>query len=227
MDKPIGSVDSVRVVVAYFSGFKGATAALAQAVARGAASVPGVQVTVVNVEDIAEHWDSLHRADAMIFGSPTYVGSVAAGFKQFIERCAGDVWLGRLWLNKVAGAFTVSAGRSGDKLNCLQDIAIFAAQMGMVWVPVRITGGNYSTAGSEADLNRMAGYLGVMAQANIDEPPELAPPPSDIATAEMHGAHITWVARQLRAGRVAAPAPYDSFVDAVPSGRPRVLSEMG
>ena len=116
-----------------------------------------------------------------------------------------------MWVNKIAAGFTVSAGRSGDKLNCLQQLVIFAAQMGMIWVPVRITGGNYSSAGSEADLNRMAGYIGLMAQANIDEPPELAPPPSDIETAEMHGHHVASVARQYALGRRELPADYDTY----------------
>jgi NAD(P)H dehydrogenase (quinone) len=215
----------LKVAVVYHSSFKGATEQLAKAAARGAARIPDVQVTLVSVADVADHWDDLHTADCFLFGSPTYVGSVSAGFKTFIEMCAGDVWLQRQWLNKVAGCFTVSAGRSGDKLNCLQDLAIFIAQMGMALVPMRITGGNYSTQGSEADLNRMAGYLGVMAQANIDEPPELAPPPSDIATMELHAEHVATFARQYAFGRRALPAQYDQFSLTPAVGRPRSLRE--
>lgn len=186
----------------------GTTKKLAEAVVRGAATVEGVDAAMLHVDEVEANWPRLHASDAIVFGSPTYIGSVSARFKAFIETLSGDVWLNRLWLNKVAGGFTVSAGRSGDKLNCLQDLMIAAAQMGMIWVPVRITGGNYSSQGSEDDLNRMAGYLGVMAQANIDEGPETAPPTSDLATAEMHGAHIASVAKQLTAGRALHPAPY-------------------
>ena len=156
---------------------------------------------MVCVDDIDAHWGRLHQSDALIFGSPTYVGSVAAGFKQFIERCAGDIWVQRAWLNKIAGGFTVGAGRSGDKLHCLMDLLVFAMQMGMIWVPVPITGGNYSSSGSEADLNRMAGYVGVMAQANIDEPSAQAPPASDLATAALYGEHVTRNARKMMLGR--------------------------
>ncbi|MGR8921577.1 MAG: flavodoxin family protein, partial [Gammaproteobacteria bacterium] len=155
-------------------------------------------------------------------------GSVAAGFKAFMEKLAGQAWLERMWVNKLAAGFTVSAGRSGDKLNCLQQMVLFAAQMGMIWVPLRITGGNYSSAGSEDDLNRMAGYLGVMAQANIDEPPELAPPPSDIATAELHGNHVAQVAQQYAHGRRALPADYDRFAEEAPGAdaAPATLGEL-
>ena len=216
------------VCVVYYSGFKGATARLSERLAHGAQSVPGTTTRLIRVEDIDDAWEALHAADAIVFGSPTYVGSVAARFKEFIEMCAGQVWLERLWLNKLAGGFTTSAGRSGDKLNCLQDLTIFAAQMGMIWVPMRIVGGNYSTYGSENDLNRMAGYLGVMAQANIDQPAELAPPESDLATAEIHGHHIATIAAQLAVGRAAVPASYIVERESeTPQGRPRSLLEIG
>jgi multimeric flavodoxin WrbA len=218
---------SIRVCVVYFSQFRGATEQLARAVARGAESVPGTDVQLIPVEEVEAHWGTLHGADAIVFGTPTYIGSVAAKFKEFIEKLAGEVWLERMWVNKIAAGFTVSAGRSGDKLACLQQLVTFAAQLGMLWVPLRITGGNYSSAGSESDLNRMAGYLGVMAQANIDEPAEQAPPKSDIETAELHGNHIAHVTRQFACGRRAAPADYDRFVSEGPEERrPATLAEL-
>lgn len=213
--------DTTRVGVVYYSSYRGATAQLAKAVAAGAGRVDGAEVVVLAVDEIdsGDAWATLHACDALIFGSPTYVGAVAAGFKRFIEACAGDVFIERLWTNKVAGAFTVSAGRNGGKMNCLTDIFVFATQMGMIWVPVPITGGNYSTEGSESDLNRMAGYIGVMAQANIDEPPELAPPPSDIRTAEIYGEHVATIARRLQVGTPAVPGGVEPGVPAggVPS----------
>ncbi|MCC7411170.1 MAG: flavodoxin family protein [Gammaproteobacteria bacterium] len=199
------------VTVIYHSQYRGATEALARAVADGAASVPDTDVAQVRVEDADSHWERLHDSDAIVFGTPTYIGGVSARFKEFIEKLAGEVWLKRLWLNKIAAGFTVSAGRSGDKLASLQQLTIFAAQLGMIWVPVRITGGNYSSRGSEDDLNRMAGYLGVMAQANIDEPSDLAPPPSDIRTAQMHGHHVASVTRQYACGRRTLPVDYDQW----------------
>jgi multimeric flavodoxin WrbA len=200
---------TTRVAVVFHSAYRGSTRYLAEAVARGASRVDGARTVLVPVEAVENHWDDLHQADAIVFGSPTYVGSVSAAFKAFIERLAGDVWLERMWLNKVAGGFTVSAGPSGDKLNTLQDLAIFAAQLGMIWVPVRQIGGHYASSTSiETAVNRMGSYLGVMAQSNIDEEPPLAPPASDVLTAELHGEHVATVARQLSAGRRQHPSPY-------------------
>ena len=214
------------VTVVYYSNYKGATEQLAKAIVRGAESVADTDVKMIRVEEVDENWQRLHDSDAIIFGTPTYIGSVAAKFKEFIEKLAGEVWLKRMWLNKIAGGFTVSAGRSGDKLNCLQQLVIFASQMGMIWVPVRVIGGNYSTQGSENDLNRMAGYIGVMAQANIDEPVELAPPPSDIETAEMHGHHLAHVARQYACGRRQLPSDYDTLDDEQENRKPATLAEL-
>ena len=215
------------VCIVYFSQFQGATEALARAIGRGADRVPGTTTRLIGVEEVDQHWAELHAADAIVFGSPTYMGSVAGRFKLFVEQLAGEVWLQRMWLNKVASGFTVSAGRSGDKLNCLQQLAIFAAQLGMIWVPVRITGGNYSSHGSEADLNRMAGYIGVMAQANIDQPATLAPPPSDIETAELHGHHVASVTRQFALGRRELPADYDTYRAQRADGANRAPATLG
>ncbi len=192
----------LKVAVVFYSGFKGNIESLAIRIGKGAAKIEGSQVKLVSVDQVDQHWNFLHDCNAIIFGSPTYVGSLAANFKLFVEMLAGEVWLERLWLNKCAGGFTCSAGRSGDKLNCLTDMSIFAAQMGMLWVPMPMVGGNYSTAGSEEDLNRMAGYLGVMAQANIDESSDQAPPESDLMTAELYGQHIASVAAAFVRGNL-------------------------
>ena len=216
-----------KIAIVYFSGFKGATEKLAESIAEGAKSVEDTAVTMIRTEEVDSHWQDLAEADAIIFGTPTYIGSVAAKFKEFIEKLAGEIWLERLWVNKIAGGFTVSAGRSGDKLSCLQQLVIFASQMGMIWVPMRITGGHYSSQGSEADLNRMAGYLGVMAQSNIDEDTSKAPPASDLATAELHGNHIANVARQFSAGRKQWPAEYDKILTTKPANKiPATLPEL-
>ncbi len=217
----------VKVSIVYDSSFKGQTKVLAGCVAEGARSVDGAEVHVIHVDDVVDHWNDLHTSHAIIFGSPTYIGSVSGKFKTFIEQLAGEVWLKRMWKNKFAAGFTVSAGRSGDKLNCLTQMVIFASQMAMIWVPQHILGGNYSTAGSEDDLNRMAGYLGVMAQANIDEDADVSPPESDRETARQHGRHVTQVAAQFSAGQSALPFQEETAYEPGDEGRPLGLKELG
>jgi multimeric flavodoxin WrbA len=65
----------VHIAVAAHSGF-GHTRRQAEAVAHGAANVPGVAAHLLDVAALSEDdWATLDRADAIIFGSPTYMGS--------------------------------------------------------------------------------------------------------------------------------------------------------
>jgi len=118
---------NARVAVAYHTGY-GKTGSLAQAVARGAASVDGVSVDLLDVTALdADGWAALDGADAIIFGSPTYFGSLSAGMKGFFESTV-DRWIdGPRWKDKLAAGFTNSKTMSGDKLNTLFDLAAFAA----------------------------------------------------------------------------------------------------
>ena len=216
----------VSIAIVYDSSFKGQTEVLAKCVMEGITSVDGVEGHLIHVKDVNDNWHLLHESQAIIFGSPTYIGGVTAQFKLFIEALAGEIWLKRMWKNKFAAGFTISAGRSGDKLNCLTDMVIFASQMAMIWIPQHILGGNYSTAGSENDLNRMAGYLGVMAQGNIDEPADISPPESDRETARIHGRHVAQVTAQFVEGQKSLPFQEESAFDSKGLGKPLTLPEL-
>jgi len=184
-----------KVAVVYHSGY-GHTAKQAQAVATGAESVAGASATLIPVEQIEEHWATLEAADAIIFGSPTYMGGVSAPFKAFMD-ASSKPWYARAWKDKIAAGFTNSASQSGDKLNTLIQLAVFAAQHAMIWVGVDILPGNNNSKGSVEDLNRLGSFLGAMAQSNADEPAELTPPPSDLKTAELLGARVAVTAKRL------------------------------
>jgi NAD(P)H dehydrogenase (quinone) len=194
------SMRNVIVAVVYQSGF-GHTARQAEAVRRGAAGIAGVRTVLLTAEDAQSRWDELQSADAIVFGTPTYMGSASAAFKSFMD-ASSSVFYGRLWQNKVAAGFTNSASRSGDKLGTLQQLAIFAAQHGMHWVSLGLLPGNNSSRGSEDDLNRLGFFLGAGAQSNSDEGPDTAPRASDLKTAEHLGKRVATVARELLRGRM-------------------------
>ncbi len=191
----------VEIVVAYHSGY-GHTARQAEAVAAGAASVPGAACELVPVEDADDAWDDMERADAIIFGAPTYVAGPSAQFKAFEDASSRHVMgAGFKWQDKVAAGFTNSGSRSGDKLATLMQIALFAAQHQMHWVSLGLPPANCSSKGSEADLNRLGFFLGAAAQSNIDQGPDVAPPESDLATAHHLGRRVALVSQQLKRGR--------------------------
>ena len=189
---------NAHVVVLYHSGF-GHTAALAQAVLYGASGVAGVKTQLIRVEDFAQHWAELDAADAIIFGAPTLMGSVSAGMKQFMEATV-ERYLGQRWDGKLAAGFTNSASLSGDKLNTLVDLVMFSAQMGMHWLSLGLLSGVDASHSKADSLNRLGSWLGAMAQSNVDQGPDLAPPDSDRRTGEHLGRRVAQAALRWRAG---------------------------
>lgn len=187
-----------KIAVVYHSGY-GHTAKQAEAVARGAASVSGTEVRLIPVADAKAEKDFVNAADAIVMGSPTYMGSASAPFKAWMDETS-KVWMRQGWKDKLAAGFTNSGSWSGDKLNTLVQFAVFAAQHGMVWVGLDLMGGYNSSKGSPEDLNRVGGFLGAMAQSDVDAPPETAPPPADLKTAERLGERVAEAALRWRRG---------------------------
>ncbi|GAA3122558.1 flavodoxin family protein [Streptomyces rectiviolaceus] len=193
--------DRPRVVVAHHSGW-GHTAALAEAVADGARLADATATTLAVDHITEEQWALLDEADAIVFGSPTYMGNVSAGFQTFAEltsrRCATGAWR-----DKVAAGFVNSGSKSGDKLQTLMSLAVFAAQHHMHWVNLGLGPGWNSTTGSEQDLNRLGFFLGAGAQTDTDVSAAHVHK-SDLLTCRHLGSRVAGVAAQLLAGRAAA-----------------------
>lgn len=183
------------IAIIYHSGY-GHTKVVAEAVAAGAGRVAGTQVHLIAVEEAEANAALLDAADALVFGAPTYMGSVSAKFKEFME-WSSKTWFGQGWKDKLAAGFTVSASQSGDKLNALVQMSVFAAQHGMVWVGLGLLPGNNNSKGSIEDLNRLGSFLGAMAQANADQGPE-GVTKADCLTAEHLGRRVAEAALRWR-----------------------------
>lgn len=183
-----------NLAIVYFSG-SGRTHLMAEAIARGASQVVGMKVELLRIvqEQIvngvwqdAEIIEKLNEADAIVFGSPTYMGGVAGQFKLFID-AASEVWFRQDWKDKMAGGFTHGSCASGDKQSTLLYLAINAAQHGMIWVNV----GDLPSQFLEKDdgVNRLGSFLGVMGQGTDQSTPE-ALNPGDRLTAFRFGQRI-------------------------------------
>ncbi|WP_315983962.1 flavodoxin family protein [Aliamphritea spongicola] len=131
----------MKVAVVYFSQ-TGVTAKLAGAVMEGLGSHDNIHVTEhrINGTEIFEGrfrnqplLDELNGCDGIIFGSPTYMGSVAAQFKAFAD-ATSDQWCEQLWAGKLAAGFTCGSGLNGDQAATLQYMATLANQQGMLWM---------------------------------------------------------------------------------------------
>jgi multimeric flavodoxin WrbA len=183
-----------KIYVIYHSTY-GHTKLQAEAVARGAGSVEGVSTVLLTASEAIERIDELDGADAIIFGTATYMGNISAELKRFME-VSVKKWFAQAWKDKIAGGFTNSSSFSGDKLNTLQGIVTFAMQHGMIWV-----GNAMFPAANDMDSmnsingpgpethNRVGSFIGPMAASFQVNPPE-APSKGDIETAELYGKRV-------------------------------------
>lgn len=186
--------ENMKIAIVYHSGY-GHTKVVAERILKGASPiVPDVQLLTSKEAIKRSHF--LQEADTIVFGSPTYFGNVSAEFKLFMESTAGT-WARQLWKDKLAAGFTNSSSMNGDKLNTLTNLSLFAAQHGMLWIPLGIMP-QYDSAGKQLpEPNGMASYLGLMtlsdnAHQQFDEP-------ADLLTAELFGQRIAMLTQQLKA----------------------------
>ena len=100
---------SPKVAIVYHSGF-GHTSVQAESV-RDVAASTGAVTSLISVDDIEDNRDQLDEADAIIFGSPTYMGSVSGPFESFMDASSGT-WHERRWQDKLVAGFTNSASQS-------------------------------------------------------------------------------------------------------------------
>jgi multimeric flavodoxin WrbA len=151
------------VVVVFHSGY-GHTLRMAQAVATGA----DAELLAIDAEGNlpAGGWEALAGADAIIFGSPTYMANVSWQFKKFAD-ASSKPWYVQAWKDKLAAGFTNSAGLNGDKLATLNTLFGLAMQHGMVWVSQGLMPST-TKATTRNDINNLASYSGAMAQSPSD-----------------------------------------------------------
>lgn len=173
-----------KIAVVFHSGY-GHTARMAQAVAEGA----GAELIAIDKEgNLTEsQWASLNAAQAIIMGSPTYMGTVSWQFKKFAD-ASSKAWFTQGWKDKIAAGFTNSASMNGDKLSTLHYLFTLSQQHSMVWVGTGLMPSN-SKAATRNDLNYVASFAGAMAStpsdASVDEMW-----PGDLETAKQFGARV-------------------------------------
>ncbi|KAA8997723.1 flavodoxin family protein [Affinibrenneria salicis] len=180
-----------KVIVIYHSGY-GHTERLAEAVAQGA----GAELIAIDAEgNISEaQWAALAAADAIIFGTPTYMGGPSWQFKKFAD-ASSKQWFSRAWSDKVFGGFTNSASLNGDKQVTLISLQTLASQHGGIWVSLGNLPANTKTS-TRSDVNSLGGSVGFLAQtpsdASVDEVVD-----GDLATGKAYGQRVAAIADRL------------------------------
>jgi NAD(P)H dehydrogenase (quinone) len=184
---------SKQIVVVYYSGY-GHTRRMAESVAQGA----GATLLAVDAEGSLPEggWDTLAAADAIIFGAPTYMGSVPWQYKKFID-ATSKPWYAQQWKDKIAAGFTNSASMNGDKLSTLHYLFTLSQQHSMIWVGTGLMPSN-SKAAQRNDVNYVASFSGAMAQTPSDASVEEMLP-GDLETARLFGARVAAVTAKFSA----------------------------
>lgn len=183
-----------KVVVVYHSGY-GHTRRVAEHVAQGAGA--GAELLEIDAAgDLpADAFDRLAAADAIIFGTPTYMGNPSWQFKKFAD-ASSKAWFTRAWQDKVFGGFTNSASVNGDKQVTLISLQTLASQHGGIWVSLGLPPAN-AKASTRDDVNNLGGSVGLLVQspsdASVDEIPQ-----GDLDTARRYGERVAAVARRLK-----------------------------
>jgi multimeric flavodoxin WrbA len=178
-----------NIVVVFHSGY-GHTQRVAQAVADGA----GAQLLAIDADGNlpADGWETLAAADAIIFGSPTYMGGVSWQFKKFAD-ASSKVWYTQGWKDKLFAGFTNSATMNGDKVTTMTYLWTLAMQHSGLWVSMGILPTNNKAATRDA-MNYVGGYGGLLTQSPSDASPAEMPK-GDLETARAFGERVGAVAR--------------------------------
>lgn len=190
-----------RIAIAFHSGY-GHTEALANSIADGVRQ-SGAEAVLLKIESAVQDFDpfleEIGRSDAVIFGSPTYMGDVSAPFKAFAD-ATSKPWFTQAWKDKLAAGFTVSHSFSGDKLHTLQSLSVLAAQHGMVWIGQGEAAPAVTAAERGPDaVNRVGAFLGLAAQAD-NAAPDVSPPAGEHLTAQLLGRRVALAARRWARG---------------------------
>ena len=181
-----------KVAVVFHSGY-GHTQRMAQSVAEGA----NAELVPIDAEGNVTQtgWEALGAADAIIMGSPTYMGSVSWQFKKFAD-ASSKPWFSQAWKDKVFAGFTNSATMNGDKHSTLHYFFTLAMQHSGIWVGTGMMPSN-SKAAQRNDINYVGSSAGAMAQSPSDaSPAEMVQ--GDLETAKLFGQRVAEVAASLR-----------------------------
>ncbi len=137
------------ILVLYYSA-GGATAAMAAQVARGVATVPGLEARLRTVPRVSAESEQVadevpvegpvycSQADlrgcaGLVLGSPTRFGNMAAPLKYFLDQ-TGDSWLSGALVDKPAGVFTSTSSLHGGQESTLLSMMLPLLHHGMVLV---------------------------------------------------------------------------------------------
>ena len=198
-----------KVLVLYYSMY-GHLETMAGAVAEGARKVNGIEVTVKRVPETMDGSaarqagakldqaapiatvDELPGYEAIIFGTPTRFGNMAAQMRSFLDQ-TGGLWAGGALIGKLGSVFTSSASQHGGQETTITSFHSTLLHQGMV-----IVGVPYSCPGltNMAEISGGSPY-GAGTLAGTDG--SRTPSENELSIARFQGEHVAKLAQRLGA----------------------------
>ena len=195
-----------KVLVLYYSTY-GHIETMAGAIAEGARSVDGVEVTLKRVpetmsEETAKQYGAkldqaapvatpgeLADYDAIIFGTPTRFGNMAAQMRNFLDQ-TGQLWLKGALIGKVGSVFA-STGTGGGNESTILTFIPTLLHHGMVYV-----GLPYS-APELTDISEVRGGSPYGAATIAGPDGSRQPSEKELSLARFQGKHVAGIAAKL------------------------------
>ena len=198
----------VNILVLYYSSY-GHVEAMARAQAEGAAKVPGASVTVKRVPElvpldickasgfrldqpapIADPLE-LERYDAILFGTPTRFGNMAAQMRNFLDQ-TGPQWMSGALVGKVGSVFCSTASQHGGQETTITSFHLTLLHHGMVIVGLPYTFKDLAT------MREITGGTPYGASCVTGAGNELRmPTPLELEMCRYQGEHVTRITSRL------------------------------
>ncbi len=195
-----------KILVLYYSMY-GHIETMAGAIAEGARSVEGVEVTIKRVpetlseESAKRNGVKLDQAaevatpgelgdyDAIIFGTPTRFGNMAAQMRNFLDQ-TGGLWVKGGLVGKVGSVFT-STGTGGGNESTIISFVTTLMHHGMIYV------GLPYACPELADISEVKGGSPWGAATIAGADGSRQPSEKELAQARFQGKHVAGIALQL------------------------------
>jgi NAD(P)H dehydrogenase (quinone) len=202
----------LKVLVVYYT-MNGHTHRLAEAVAEGARQVVGAEVVLCRVPETLSKADlkrrgaveeaegiiakvpvctpeELEEADAVIFGTPSYLGNMSGQMRIFLDSL-GDLWKKNALVGKVGSVFVSSGSQHGG-----QEAAILSFHPTLLHLGMIIVGLPYSFE-SQRRTDEVAGGSPYGASTIAGRAGERMPSETELAGAQFQGKHVAEIASKL------------------------------
>jgi len=199
-----------KVLVLYYSAY-GHVERMAQAVAEGARSVSGTEVAVKRVPDLVSEEaarkagmkvdqkaplatvDELSTYDAIIFGTPTRFGNMAAQMRNFLDQ-TGGLWMKGALVGKVGSVFASTGTQHGGQETTITSFHSTLLHQGMI-----IVGLPYSFAGL-LRMDEISGGSPYGATTLAKADGSRQPSENELEGARFQGRHVAEIATRLARG---------------------------